>query len=434
MPIAPPTVKFEKSAKQREALRAFATHLHTLTEGGSRSGKSFINLYAVIKRAARAPYSRHLILRLRFNHAKTSIWHDTLPKMLALACPKLKVHWNNSDYFLQLPNGAQIWLGGLDDPQRSEKIFGTEYATIDFEEANQMEYESIQNALTRLAQKVYDEEGKPLKLRAYYNCNPVLKRHWLYLMFHLKLDPVSRLPLTKPNAYAHIGMNPSDNRENINEEYFSILEGMTARKRKRFLEGLWLDEVEGALWNTEMLDATRIRIEEQPIYHRIVVGVDPSGRKKQSADEQGIVAAGAAFIGGEEHFYLLMDRSGHYSPQGWGTKTVDLYDELQADRVVGESNYGGDMVQSTIKNIDPNVSYKDVHASRSKLVRAEPVAALGEQGRLHIVGTLPELEDEMVSTIFAPGESSPNRLDAAIWAVTDLMGKKVRSGPNVRSL
>jgi len=170
----------------------------------------------------------------------------------------------------------------------------------------------------------------------------------------------------------------------------------------------------GALWDHDMLGETRTT--DAPQYKRVVIGVDPSG----GGDEIGIVAAG---LGADGHGYVFADQSGDGSPNAWGSRVVGLYENASADRVIGERNFGGDMVENVVRNVDGGeaVSYSDVTASRGKQQRAEPVASLYEQGRVHHVGTLPDLEDEM--TTWDPQESdwSPNRLDAAVWALTELM-------------
>lgn len=175
-----------------------------------------------------------------------------------------------------------------------------------------------------------------------------------------------------------------------------------------------LDDLEGALWTRQMIEDAHLSVGEAPAaFSRIVIGVDPSGG---GGAETGIVAAGLHNGRG----YVLADRSGHYTPAGWGAAVATLYDELDADRVVGEANYGGDMVENVIRQAHAKISYRAVTASRGKLLRAEPIAALYEQGKVSHVGTLPDLEDQMCSYI--PGESaSPDRLDAMVWALTDLM-------------
>ncbi len=147
---------------------------------------------------------------------------------------------------------------------------------------------------------------------------------------------------------------------------------------------------------------------------RIVVGVDPPGSKNTEA---GIVAVGE---GVDNHIYVLADRSLLGSPKTWAGAAVWLYHELEADRLVAESNYGGSMVRATIEEVDENVSYKDVVATRGKIIRAEPICAMFEKGHAHIVGEMPKLEDELCS--YVKGETkSPNRLDGMVWAATEII-------------
>jgi len=177
-----------------------------------------------------------------------------------------------------------------------------------------------------------------------------------------------------------------------------------------------IDEVPGALWTRELLYKSRVT--QYPTLVRIVVGVDPPGGRT----ECGIVTAGLANNG---HAYVVEDRTLQGSPDTWAKAVLTAYNRNQADRIVGEVNFGGDMVEATImqaaKSCNQMVSYKNVHASRGKAVRAEPVVAGFEQGRIHLVGEFPYLEDELCMWI--PGESrdSPNRLDAMVWAITELM-------------
>jgi phage terminase large subunit-like protein len=176
-----------------------------------------------------------------------------------------------------------------------------------------------------------------------------------------------------------------------------------------------LDDNPGALWTRDCIE--KLRCVRVPELMRLVVGVDPAISTGEGADETGIVAAG---IGRDGHLYVLDDRSLRASPNGWASATLSLYHTLKADRIVAEVNQGGDMVIATLRTIDPHVPIHAVHASRGKAVRAEPIAAFYEQGKAHHVGTFPELEDQLCQ--WTPAENySPDRLDALVWAATDLM-------------
>jgi phage terminase large subunit-like protein len=182
-----------------------------------------------------------------------------------------------------------------------------------------------------------------------------------------------------------------------------------------------LDDVPGALWTREMIDAARKPV-NLPDMSRVVVAVDPSGTRGGSddGDSIGIVVAGKGVDG---RAYVLADRTCKLSPNGWGRRAIEAYREFRADRLVAERNFGGAMVEHVVRTADPNVAYGEVVASRGKVIRAEPIAALYEQGRVSHLGSLADLEDQMCQ--IAPdgylGEGSPDRVDALVWALTEVM-------------
>lgn len=235
-------MNFKKTKIQAKAILLLASACkHVMLYGGSRSGKTFIIVYAIIIRAVKVK-SRHVILRKTFNSAKTSIWLDTLPKIIGLCFPDLKPSWdkrNKSDYYWELPNGSEVWIAGLDDDKRVEKILGKEYSTIYFNEGSQLSYSSIQIALTRLAEK------NTLKKKAYYDCNPPTKKHWSYWLFERKVNPVESEPLSNPENYGSLLMNPSDNLDNIDSEYLDMLKSLPEKQRRRFLDGEYVDGDDG---------------------------------------------------------------------------------------------------------------------------------------------------------------------------------------------
>ena len=176
-------------------------------------------------------------------------------------------------------------------------------------------------------------------------------------------------------------------------------------------------EVPGALWKRGQIDNLRV-LGGHPELVRVVVAVDPSGGDKERNDEIGLVVVG---IDAQKHGFVLADHSGRYTPEVWGSKAVAIYRQFKADRIVAEANFGGQMVESTIRVVDRNASVKLVHASRGKQTRAEPVAAIYEQGRAHHCGTFIGLEDEMVTWVPLTSKDSPNRVDALVWAFTELL-------------
>jgi len=252
--------------KQIEALKLLSdpANDHTMLYGGARSGKTFLLVTAVIVRAMKYPGSRHLIARLRFAHAKLSLWLDTLPKALRAQVPADAYKANESDHYIRFANGSEIWIDGLDDKDRVDKILGREYATIYFNEVSQINYDTVTTVLTRLSQNV---DG--CRNVAYYDLNPSGKGHWANMLFiHGKLptgDPA-------PSGYAYLRINPMDNRPNLPEGYIeNFLAKLPESKRKRFLEGEWTD-AEGVIFTD--WDVVPEIPEEARLHSRRAYGLD----------------------------------------------------------------------------------------------------------------------------------------------------------------
>lgn len=419
------TPTFSLTPRQRALtglLQGGATHI--MAYGGSRSGKTFALTRAVLIRALKVEKSRHTILRFRLNHLKASIIMDTLPKVMDLCFPGVMSAstMNKTDLFLTLPNKSEIWFGGLDDKERTEKILGQEYATIYLNECSQIPWSSRNIAMTRLAQRT------DLALKAYYDCNPPNNAHWTYRAFVEKIDPESRQPFSNPEAYASIALNPADNAVNLPKEYLSELGNLPEKMRRRFLLGEFVPSVEGALWTYELLDKHRYISGEKPQMLRTVIAVDPSGcsgDEDKRSDEVGIVVVAIASDGDA---YVLEDLSGRYGPSQWGSIVASAFDRHAADAVVAETNYGGAMVEAVIQTARPDTPVRRVTASRGKHVRAEPVAALYEKGKVHHMGPLPRLEDQLCAFTTAgfQGDRSPDRADALIWGLTELFPSLTR--------
>jgi phage terminase large subunit-like protein len=208
-----------------------------------------------------------------------------------------------------------------------------------------------------------------------------------------------------------------DNAENLAPSFLSEIAGRYAGTRlgRQELEGELLEDAEGALWSRSLIE--ECRVEKAPALRRIVVAVDPSVSTGADADEAGLIVAG---LGTDGHGYILEDASLKGSPLAWARKAIGLYRQWGADRIVAEANQGGAMVETTIRTIDASVSLKLVNASRGKIARAEPVSALFEQKRAHLVGSgFAELEDELC-TYTSGSSASPNRLDAMVWGLSEL--------------
>ena len=419
---------FKLTPKQRQANELMSGEsTHVMLFGGSRSGKTFVLVRAVCMRAIKASNSRHAIVRFRFNAVKNSIVYDTFPKVMKLCFPGIKYELNKTDWFVTLENGSEIWFAGLDDKERTEKILGMEFATIYPNECSQIPYNSIETAITRLAQKAMQEPigdiaARPLKPRVFYDCNPPSKAHWSYKLFVEKRSPDTKELIKSPNDYAAMQINPKDNQENLADGYLDTLMAMSARARKRFLDGEFADATPNQLFPEENIDRWRVTDGVTPDFVRIIVAVDPSGADDaDNADNDaiGIVVAG---LGTDGNAYMIEDCTVKAGPATWGKVATDAFDRHNADAIVAETNFGGAMVQHVIKTCRPRTNFIKVTASRGKVQRAEPFSALYEQGKVRHVGYLPDLEDELAafSTYGYTGASSPNRADAAIWALAAL--------------
>jgi phage terminase large subunit-like protein len=263
-----------------------------------------------------------------------------------------------------------------------------------------------------------------------------LQDAWDMLMFGLRLGQRPRVLVTttpKPRRLLkELIADPScvvtygrtdENRQNLAPSFLHSIVSRYhgTRLGRQELGGELLDDVEGALWTRQLVDEAHATA--HPKLERIVVAIDPAVTSGEESDETGIVVVGMARDPEtkEPHGYVLEDLSGRFTPFEWATKAVTAYRRQQADRIVAEVNNGGDLVEAQLRMVDRSVSYRAVHASRGKRVRAEPVAALYEQGRVHHVGGFPLLEDQMCSFVPDDMETSPDRVDALVWALTELI-------------
>lgn len=415
------TPPFRYTADQAAALHLLGGPArHTMLYGGARSGKTFLLVTALVIRALKAPGSRHAIFRHRFNHLKTSVGLDTLPKVFKLRFPDVPYKIDKTDWVVRV-GGSEIWLGGLDDKERTEKILGQEYATIYFNESSQIAYSAVLMARTRLAQRT------KLINRAYYDANPPGSKHWTSLIFVGKKDPASKPmgePLGNPDNFAAMLMNPEGNRDNLPPEFIDELMSLPERQRNRFWLGKFTSELDNALWT---LDGFRPRLTADPMAiaedcERVVVSVDPSGAsgpEDKRSDEIGITVTGRTR---DKRYIVLADLTMRGGPSQWAKAAISAYRDFKADSIVAEKNFGGAMVEHTIRTVDNNVSVKMVTASRGKSARAEPIAALYAKGQVEHVEGLGPLEDQMINMTTAGymGERSPDRVDSLVWGLSDL--------------
>ena len=210
------------SAGQEAARRLLeGSQRYTCLAGGTRSGKTFLIVRAIVMRALQEKGSRHAILRFRANAARASIALGTLPQVVQLCFPGTLLKEHRQDGYFALSNGSRIWIGGLDDKDRVEKILGLEYATVFLNEASQIPYSSALIAFTRLAQVT-----RGIRQQAFVDLNPAGKSHWTNVLFGDKRDPVSKQPLKDSENYRRVFLNPPDNIANLSKKFLASLENL----------------------------------------------------------------------------------------------------------------------------------------------------------------------------------------------------------------
>lgn len=261
---------------------------------------------------------------------------------------------------------------------------------------------------------------------------------WDNLWFGMRLGDKPRLIVTttprpleflrklRKNPRCHTTTGSTfDNKKNLAATSLAMFQEVYGgtRKGRQELDGEILDDVAGALWNSKQID--KLRDDEHPALERIVIAIDPAVTSEEQSDETGIIVAGLADNG---KVYLLEDLSGQYTPNEWANVALKAYERFEADCVVGETNQGGDLVEANLRAEADGVYFRfvGVHAKRGKYLRAEPVAALYEKGKVRHVGTFPELESQMCNFVGSTGAGSPDRLDALVYAVGELAIGKVK--------
>ena len=233
-----------------------------------------------------------------------------------------------------------------------------------------------------------------------------------------KPTPIIRQLMERKDTIMTTG-STFENQDNLAESTLQMLreryEGTTLGRQELYAEVI--DAMEGALWSPSLIDRKRIQEPDVPELQNILIAIDPAVTSSSDSDETGIIVVGKD---GNNEYYVLEDKSGKYSPDQWGRLAVDLFHKWDADKIVAEVNNGGDLVERLIRTVDPSARFKSVHATRGKLVRAEPIAALYEQGRVHHVGVFPELESQMCTYTGDRPKPSPDRLDAMVWGLSEL--------------
>lgn len=295
------------------------------------------------------------------------------------------------------PNGSEALILGTYGPGEVERLRASGNRNIDWwEEA----------AANRQFAKAWDQADFGLRLGDRPHSIITTTPRNVKKLRELLADPATVKTQGTINDNPHL---PNDKKQRLIERYKGT------RLGRQELDGELLTDIPGALWTWEMIEYANLTV-EVPSFSRVVVAVDPAVTSEEGSDETGIMVCA---LGTDGRGYVLADRSCHVTPNEWAHKAVEAYDEFEADRIVGESNNGGDLVETVIRTVRPNISYRKVNASRGKKLRAEPVAALYEQKKVSHLVLLQELEEQQ--TAWTPDSSdSPDRLDALVWGFTEL--------------
>lgn len=327
--------------------------------------------------------------------------------LLSIYPPSEAPIYQPSNRRLTWPNGAEALMFSADEPER---LRGPQHDTVWADEVGAWRYPDDAWSMMMFGLRLGDDP------RVVITTTP----RPIKLIRELIADPT--VVLTRGSSY--------ENRINLAQAFFEqvIRKYEGTRLGRQELDAELLEDVPGALWTRALIEAARPPMGFRlPDLIRIVVAIDPAATSGEDADETGIIVAGKDAQG---RGYVLADLSGHYTPTEWARTAIAAYRSHNADRVVAEVNNGGEMVEATLRMIDQNVSYTAVRATRGKMVRAEPVSALYEQGRIRHMAALPKLEDQMCAFTpdldRSPGQS-PDRVDALVWAFTDLLVEPMES-------
>ncbi len=334
--------------------------IYVLLDGGSRSGKSLIIALNQILLARDYPGTRHLVARLHFSDAKTSIWHETYIPLLKQVLWRRQWHENKTDWYIKLWNESEIWLGGFDDRERTEKILGHEYNTIYLNEVSQISYLACEMALPRLAIKT-----PGLVNKAFFDCNPPSPLHWIHKLFYDGINPATNEPLLRPDLYGKVKLNPIDNVANLESNYIETkLDVLSDRMRRRMRDGEYV-KAEGVVYEG-FSDECIIEKDDVPDLEFYTVGLD-----------FGLNMAAVLIGWAGEHVYILDD-------YGVFNYTASAFNEkISVDKGWAQYNYiaycdpsGGERIQEITNgdkannSVEPGIDYINTKI---------------EQGEFHVV-------------------------------------------------
>ena len=373
--------------------------LYWLVLAGRGFGKTRVGAEAV-KHWARNPKERILLVGPTASDVNEVMIHGPSGLMSVYAPWEPKPRYIEQKHTIQFPGGA---IGITRSAEEPERLRGPQFGKFWFDELCAAQY----------AKQAWEQIEFGFRLPS-----PNLQG-----LITTTPKPIPTLKRILAHARTVVTRGSSDeNRSNLSPDYVStVIEPYRGtRLGRQEIDAEILEDIEGALWARGAIDATRITFSSVRWENliRIVVAVDPAVTSNPDSDETGIIVAG---LTRSHHVVILEDASGRYSAPDWARRVANLYAQYRADVVVGEVNNGGDLVERNVRVESPHIAFRAVRATRGKYLRAEPVSTLYERGLVHHAGAFRELEDQMVNWTPLSGQKSPDRLDALVWAVTDLL-------------
>lgn len=411
--------RIKLNPKYKPLFRSNLPCRYILMTGGRGSGKSFAQSLAIAMEQDKANYNS-LYLRQTLVSAHISIIPEYWNKIEMLGCSSHFVQLKTEVY--NLDTKWSIFFRGIQTSRGSNEAQLKSISRIGLVLVDEAQEVTDEAAFDRIDFSLRDI-GIPNRI--IMSLNPTNQQHWIYRRFFKERGVEDDFNgIVGDTCYIHTDYR--ENAENLDEAFLNLAEQCRISnpvKWKNIFLGFWAGDTEGALWTAEMIDSHRVASAPADL-DRVVVAVDPAVTSADDSDETGIVVAGIKRMRGEPHYFVLADRSRHSTPQTWGAAVANAFSEFECDRVVAEVNNGGDLVELILKGFNQRMPYKAVHASRGKIVRAEPIAALYERGLVHHVGTFGELEAQMRTYQGRDTEKSPDRMDALVWALTELSSKR----------
>ena len=420
---------------------------YNLLYGPSGSAKSFTIMLLIVLRAMAAPGSRHMIYRDTRTNCEQTLFEKTLHEVLDNVFPTLKqtegFNIGLSDLSVTLPpvNGksSMIFFGGLDE-NRADKMLGDEFAGVWFNECNAFAYAQISKLYSRLRQKITMVDGRIMKNKMFFDCNPRWFTDWDYRAFIEKVNPATGDTWEKPDQWAALFMDTIHNQQNLSDDYIDSLKLGTPEDVQRFFTGYWSNSSTNSLFTPAIIsehrqkkpktDSGREMTSKETLnflkdigvqLERVIVACDPAVTNNKNSDETGISVAAVDVDG---HAYILDDLSLRGTPDEVCRTVVDAYHAWGASLIVFEKNQGGLWLDSALRKTWQHAPLQFVDANRTtggKQSRAEPVSLMYKEGFVHHVGTLQKLEEQMTQFGNKGASKSPDRMDAMVWAVTKLL-------------